>query len=289
MVELNTLSNYVLKRNTLTLTKCWTIRRKDGKIYNFTEHDLPIYLDDVLFTPSMSVDSTAIEQKTGFESNNLELQGFVGTDQITHEELLAGELDKAQVFRYIVDWKYPFNGYLMKTKFTIGSLTYNQLYWKAELQDYTYLLKNPIGRTCNRLCPYVLGNEQCGVSLLSYTSGIFTITDVTTGDFNTRRRFKISSSFSNNKYNLGTITFTSGKNLGKKYEVSVNTGNDITLYLQTNYDINVGDTAYLTQGCDRNYTTCRDVFNNILRFGGFPFVIGKNKAFSRPDIKVAGD
>ena len=54
-----------------------------------------------------------------------------------------------------------------------------------------------------------------------------------------------------------------------RYWVAEHTGTTLITYQRTP-DLVVGLTVEITPGCDRTTTTCRSVFRNIERFGGFP-------------------
>lgn len=43
--------------------------------------------------------------------------------------------------------------------------------------------------------------------------------------------------------------------------------------------IPVGTTYTMTRGCDREWRTCKNVYNNLINFRGFPFVPGIDKAY----------
>jgi uncharacterized phage protein (TIGR02218 family) len=286
MIELPSNLKYIKKRNTLSLTKCWIIIRQDGKQFSFSEHDKSITVDGILFQPSNSAMVSAAEQSVGLEGGNAEIQGFIASEQISHTDLLAGLFNNAQVIQYVVDWKYPFAGYISKTQFVIVQMVYNNHFWRADIEGYSNILSNPVGRTCNRLCPYIFGDDNCGVDTTLYTSPTVTVTDVSSTGYNTRQTFQIDTTLTNNQYNLGTLVFTTGDNALYRYDISSNEQNVITLYLQCGFDIKVGDTAFLVQGCNRSHVTCK-TYNNITRFGGFPYVIGRDKMISRPDNKDA--
>lgn len=57
------------------------------------------------------------------------------------------------------------------------------------------------------------------------------------------------------------------------------TGSLIQLSIPMPRVIDVGTTYTITRGCNREWTTCKNVFNNLLNFRGFPFVPGIEKAY----------
>jgi hypothetical protein len=54
-----------------------------------------------------------------------------------------------------------------------------------------------------------------------------------------------------------------------QFFIEHNTGGVLTLMTKAPATL-VGSSAKVYDGCDRSYPTCRDKFNNVRRFGGFP-------------------
>ena len=54
-----------------------------------------------------------------------------------------------------------------------------------------------------------------------------------------------------------------------RYWIAEHTGSTLITY-KSAPDLAVGLIVEITPGCDRTTTTCREVFRNIERFGGFP-------------------
>jgi uncharacterized phage protein (TIGR02218 family) len=87
----------------------------------------------------------------------------------------------------------------------------------------------------------------------------------------------------------GVCTFVDGLNAGLKFEVRQfdPTTKTVTLYLPAPFTINAGspgDTVKIAFGCDKMRATCRDVFDNILNFQGYPDIPGNDKVFATPDV-----
>jgi uncharacterized phage protein (TIGR02218 family) len=56
------------------------------------------------------------------------------------------------------------------------------------------------------------------------------------------------------------------------------TTHTMTLFEPMYYEIQVGDTYEVHQGCDKYLATCRDVWNNVVNFRGEPHIPGRDKA-----------
>ena len=72
----------------------------------------------------------------------------------------------------------------------------------------------------------------------------------------------------------GIITFNSGDNVGLSFHIKDSTAAGVlTLYEETPYTITVTDTYTIVTGCQKRHTTdCKDKFDNVLNYQGFPYV-----------------
>lgn len=57
------------------------------------------------------------------------------------------------------------------------------------------------------------------------------------------------------------------------------TGSIIQLSTPMPRNIDIGTTYSITRGCDREWKTCKNVYNNLVNYRGFPFVPGIEKAY----------
>ena len=81
----------------------------------------------------------------------------------------------------------------------------------------------------------------------------------------------------NQSYPLGYVYFTGGQNSGLKYSIKVQTASStglVQLQLSRYAMLPVagGDTIQLIPGCDKSLATCINIYNNLLHYGGMPYV-----------------
>lgn len=70
---------------------------------------------------------------------------------------------------------------------------------------------------------------------------------------------------------------TASLNLGFRREIKSYVPGQFTLQLPFPYPVEVDDIYQATPGCDKSLETCRDRFNNVVNFGGFPYLPGTDK------------
>lgn len=77
-----------------------------------------------------------------------------------------------------------------------------------------------------------------------------------------------ASSFANGQCNAGEIV---SNVTGERRMIISNTGTSFTVNYPFN-DLNNSDSVTVYRGCDHSFETCRVKFNNVRRFGGYPYV-----------------
>jgi hypothetical protein len=156
----------------------------------------------------------------------------------------------------------------------IGQVNTSGQSFSSELMGLAKKLEKPLVRPFIPGCNAAFGDSRCGVNTASYTitgtvesvdvSGLV-ITDATniTDPVNT--------------FAYGIITMTSGDSSGYSMEVKSSTVGTITLQQRLPFGVSAGDTYSLVQGCDKKLGTCRDTYNNVINFRGFPYMPGNDK------------
>jgi uncharacterized phage protein (TIGR02218 family) len=237
-----------------------------------------------VFFPFNSVQASARQRLANLRTRNVDVAGVLDDEALTHEDLRAGKYRQAEFTEFLVDWKFPHEGPINKSKYWMSTARFDGEVWQATLEGVARFLQQTIGRRYNRTCRHVLGNNKCGVNLATYTT---TGTVAVNGVLTQRLVIKTDVVGANGLYDFGNLTWLTGANAGLKVEVRefYSTDGRIVLQLRTPFDIAAGDTFSLTQGCDKTYSTCGTKFSNTTRFGGFPFIPGSDKAYTTPDRK----
>lgn len=73
-------------------------------------------------------------------------------------------------------------------------------------------------------------------------------------------------------YDQGTIVATSGANAGQTRTIARLSGGSVALLKAWLEPVAVGDGFQLLPGCDHTLATCENTFNNLIHYGGFPYI-----------------
>lgn len=134
----------------------------------------------------------------------------------------------------------------------------------------TSFKRNGLRRLYQRNCPHRLyDSTTCRASQLSFTTNatLSLVTELT-----------VSSSsfgaFANDYFTGGFLSWNSG-NFVETSLITSHVGNTLTLRLAIP-GLVAGADVIAVAGCDRTLETCRNRFNNVVNFGGFPWLPNRN-------------
>ncbi|MDK9698360.1 MAG: DUF2163 domain-containing protein [Siculibacillus sp.] len=262
-----------------TLATCWRIRRRDGAVLGFTDHDRTLTYDGVGHEAATGFSASEAVSRADLSVGTLEADGALTSDAITADDIEAGLYDGAAVEIDLVDWSDP-SRRLRLREGTVGEITRLDGAFRAEIRSAAHALDAPRGRLFQHRCDADLGDARCGVGLLAHPVTVVAAT--------ARRHVAVSGldGFPEGRFDRGRLVFTSGACAGRSSEIKVHRVDagtvEIELWRTMTADIALGDTATVTEGCDKRFETCRDRFANAAAFRGFPHIPGNDFLVASP-------
>ena len=126
-------------------------------------------------------------------------------------------------------------------------------------------------------CTHIFGNTMCGYDRVAGKNAL----GISTGfgaasvmaDTGSGQSLIVLASATSFDYSQGSCVELNGANEGITRGIQAN-GATTNVYLSKPFPfaITVGDMFQLLPGCNHTLTTCNNIFQNILRFGGFPYI-----------------
>ena len=267
----STLSTH-LQLDVTTLATCWKLTRRDGAVMGFTDHDRDLIVSGQSYVAATGFTPTAIAGSAGLAVDNLDVEGMLDSAAISEEDIHAGKYDHAEIEVFMVNYAAPADGILPLRTGWLGEVRYTSGKFVAEVRGLTQRLQQRVGELYSPGCRADFGDSRCKINLASVTT-----TGTLTGA--TSRTVLLDSARTENSgvFSFGRITFTSGANDGISMEIKQYTKGKMVLALPLPYQPQAGDTYTITQGCDKNFATCKIRYSNAVNFRGEPHVPGLDR------------
>lgn len=265
-----------------TLARLWKLTTRTGAVFGFTDLDAPLTFASVDYLPTSAFDMAAISTKSELNVDNSEMTGLLDALGITAEDIEAGFWDGASFELREVNYRDLTMGANELRFGTIGEVNREGLNYKFELRGLMYRLQHNVGRTVVPNCDAVLGDARCGINMALWSVDC-EVTAVTS-----RRVFTVDLAEAAGWATYGLVRFLTGANAGLSMEIRTHGADGLlTLQLEMPRGVTEGDTLTVEAGCDHlhqvevdddGYATgvvtgdCKNKFDNVVRFRGFPFV-----------------
>ncbi|MBW7055721.1 DUF2163 domain-containing protein [Paracoccus bogoriensis] len=255
-----------------TLARAWSIRRSDGMVLGFTDHDRRLQFGGVTFRPDHGLTARAISQATGLAVDNSEAVGALSDDAITEIDLLSGRWDGASLRMWEVNWRDVSQRRLV-FRGTLGEVSRANGAFRAELRGLAEPLSHAQGRIYHPRCTAELGDASCKLRLDRPTWTV----EVAVQGLQDGRVFSMSAfpAYDANWFEGGTLEVLDGAAMGLRGRIKNDTARpgqrrEIELWAGLAIPPAPGDRIRLVAGCDKAADTCRLKFSNLLNFRGFP-------------------
>ncbi|MEL7048003.1 MAG: DUF2163 domain-containing protein [Pseudomonadota bacterium] len=266
-----------LRSRVTTLCWCWRVTRNDGAVLGFTDHDRTLVFDGTDFEASTGFTGSEMTASLGLNVDNLEVDGALSSERLSHEDLADGLYDDARVEIFLVDWADVDDRALMRVG-SLGEVTRGGGAFSAEVRGLSHYLQQPRGRLFQHTCDADLGDERCQVDLNDPAfRAVATITELVSD-----RSIAVSGlgAFADGWFRQGLARFSTGAQTEQAIEIKGHRrrGADdvLELWAPMRGVLVVGQDFVVTAGCDKAHATCRDRFSNAINFQGFPFIPGND-------------
>ncbi|MBI5130283.1 MAG: DUF2163 domain-containing protein [Rhodopseudomonas palustris] len=266
-----------------TLAQCWIVRRRDGGVLGFTDHDRDLTVAGVVCRAGTGFAASEAAQRFDLSVDGAEISGALADDLLSEADLAAGRYDAATVESWLVDWSEPAL-HVLTARGTLGEVRREGQAFTAELRGLADRLSQESGRLYTANCGADLGDGRCRVDLagaawrgLGVVSAVFgTSTFAASG----------LEVFAPGLFTAGRLSWHSGANAGTAIEIkqhrAVGGQVRLSLWQAMAEPIAIGDGFWITAGCDKRFATCRDRFGNAANFRGFPQIPGNDFVVSYP-------
>lgn len=163
--------NAHIQQEVTTLATLWKIKRVDGTVFGFTDHDRNLDFDDgegdgvITYTAATGYTRTAIKNTSNLSVANLDLESFFDSTAITEADLRGQRWDKAEVRIMLINYAATADGIIKLRRGFLGDVTIQDDMYVVELRGLTQVLQQSIGEVYTPDCRADLGDVRCGILL----------------------------------------------------------------------------------------------------------------------------
>ncbi|BAT61219.1 hypothetical protein GJW-30_1_03776 [Variibacter gotjawalensis] len=259
-----------------TLCRCWIVKRRDGAVLGFTDHDRDLTVQGVRCRAGTGLSGTEATQTFGMNVDGGEVSGALSDESLSENDLAAGYYDAANIDAYLVDWSEP-SLFVLLHAGTIGEVRRADGAFTAEIRGPAARLENESGRLFTPRCSAEFGDARCKTNTAAGWSANCTVVAVESASAVVVAGL---GGFAAQMFAAGKLTWTSGANGGSSTEIKAHAVNGgevrLAFWQPVPRPIAVGDAFRAVAGCDKRFETCRDRFANAVNFRGFPHIPGND-------------
>lgn len=255
-------------------TSCYCVRIEAATVtVRLTDYPRDLTMSNAqVYQTDSGYSFTGMAAGTGTSSGVVDLSGVADIAGIDKDMLASGLFDGARLYLFKTSWDSPVEDEEQMAAAILGKTRLDDDRYTIEMMTLLDALNQTVGKTYSPSCDKKFGGQEfagCKVAL-----GPLTVTGSLSGV--TSQTIIVDSSLADpaDYFAGGVITMTSGDNSGLdgREIKAFAAGGAITLYEPFYYAVAPGDTYSMTPGCRKRLEDCRDKWNNVVNFGGFPNV-----------------
>jgi uncharacterized phage protein (TIGR02218 family) len=274
MKNISTALKAHLSEEVTTNANCVKITLQNGNQKGFTSLDEDIFFEGLNYKSNNLASLSSFAQSL---ENTNESQNFIAaidSIEISEDDVLKGLYDDAEVEIFLLNYKDLAAGKLIIKTGYIGKIQKFGDSFSAQIFDLSQKLNVTLGDFYSSKCRTKFGDTKCKIDLASYVfnSAITQVLD-------TNKFLCEPLTQANGYFNNGTLEFLSGANAGLIYEVADFTSKIIQTSIAVKFTVQAGDNFKITRGCDKNFSTCINNFNNAINFRAEPHLPGTDAIY----------
>jgi len=255
-----------------TAVLCLRIVCTNGTTIRVTRYPLDLVMSNgQVYQSGSGFDFTGYESAAGFSPSAIDLEGILGFAGVTREAVATGVFDNARAYLFATSFLAPVEDYEPITASLLGKAALTDDGYRIEEMGLADALNQSVGRTYSAACDKTFGGQEfagCKVAL-----GPITVTGTLTAVASDQQFTDASRAEAADYFAYGTIRFTSGANAGlKPLEIRQHMAGGVIQTFEPFYYVPVvGDAYEMIPGCRKRLSDCKDKWNNVVNFGGFPY------------------
>jgi uncharacterized phage protein (TIGR02218 family) len=254
-----------LKKSVLTLRRLWRLTPMGRDTLFYTDHDRDLEYDGETYVSEKTFVASAISNQLGTGQANFEITTLLTAD-ITKADVEAGIYSGGRVEVDAIFYDHIDFGVM--PMFT-GAITGVSVPYKFQAifscNGFAGTGQHNLTEMYSPTCRAEFCDSRCSLDIADFSdAGVVTAV----AGIHTFNASGIGADL--NQYALGYVTWVTGANAGRRNEVQSSGGTQVRLLIKPAFQIEVGDTFSIAQGCDKTIVTCEERYNNKINFRASP-------------------
>ncbi len=251
-----------------TLAFLWRVERADGVAIGFTSHDRDLVRGGFAYRAAPGMVPSSIRLTDGFDVDDVELNGALTSGAFTEDDLRVGRWDGARLTLSAADWTDPAATPQLLIAGSFGSVTMRDGSFGVALRGVASVFDRPVSEETSPACRATLGDPRCRVDMAARQPVVMALAVA-------GAQVTVDTAAPDGLYNFGTLRWTEGPLAGVDARILSSAGTLLTL-AEPPASIALPARVFLREGCDRQLSTCRDRFANVVNFRGEPHLPGND-------------
>ena len=262
----------ILSSDTINIVRCWKIELSNGNILGFSTNDGEFNYDGIKFNPLSADNIKTIDVSLDIKADEFKISNLISSELIRVDDILNGLYDNAKVEIFLIDISRLDLGKVSLLNGIISSIECDDNIFTANIKGLKNELNKTIGEIYSPLCRARFCDSKCGLTMANYEfNGTI---DFVEDNYNFATNNEEIRSKNVGYFDNGIIEFMDGDNIGKKTEINQFSGGKFLILSELSYDLKVGDKFKVLAGCNKNFKSCCEKFNNAINFRGEPHLPG---------------
>lgn len=163
-----------------TICTAWSITRRDGKQFFFTDHDQDIFYNNQFYRAALSYSRSAVEGKSDMSPDTMDAEGVIDSSEISDADLRRGLFDGAAVAIFALNYADLTMGQVNLRRGTIGEVSHGLTRYTAVLLGMAQKLGYNTRLQYSPLCRATFGDFHCQVdvpNLYTYEGTVASVID----------------------------------------------------------------------------------------------------------------
>ncbi len=253
-----------------TLAFLWRVERSDGIAIGFTSHDCDLTRDGFVYRAAPGMVPSAIRLSSGFEADDVDLDGALTSGAFTEADLRVGRWDGARLVVSAVDWTDAAADAVVLVRGSFGAVRVGDGQFSVGLRGVASVFDRAVAEETSPACRATLGDPRCRVDLAGRRRVVMVV--ATAGNSVTLD----AAPAADGAHDFGTLRWIDGTNAGLDARILSSVGAMLTLGEAPAAPVTLPVRVELLEGCDRQLATCRDRFANVANFRGEPHLPGND-------------